>query len=216
MAEAPATPEVLETPATPETPPATVTLSKEDHDRLLSDKARSDARATEAQRRGDRLEQAPRTGQGQGRFNPPSPATPPPANGDVEAVAAEQAEIVRQGLMVIAIDPEFRELLDSDSTLRSMLTANPLGLLPMLAKDAVDADDAIALVKENLASRKAALKTSTTTPTPQPVTPPTPASPGVNIASVDKDEAYEKARSNPHTEQALAGMIKAKMAQRGK
>lgn len=192
----PATP-----PATPATPAAeSVTLTKEAHDKLVRDAAR----ASEAQSRADRLEAARR--RNPGHFTPQPPATPPSPE-DAAARAAEEDRKAERGLLSLAVDPAFREVLDADQTLRDMLTRNPLAVLPVLAPDAIDAEDAISLVREALNKRAAAKKPATPPADTPPTTPPTP--PVVpNPQDKPTDAEYEAARKHPSTEAAVAGMIK--------
>jgi len=197
----PATPPAIPTP-TPQG--EVVTLKKEEHEQLVKDAAR----ASSAQSRADRLENlAKRHGLlGGGHFKPQTPATPP-SKEDQEAAAAEEDQKAKSGLMALAIDPIYREVFDADPTLRDLITKNPLAVLPILAPDALDADDAVALVKEALAKRKPAAPPATP-PTP-PATPPAPPAGGVNPPGSDVPDAeLEAARKIPNTENAIAGMVK--------
>jgi len=204
--------------ATPATPAAeTVTLSKEAHDQLVKDAAR----APEAQSRADRYEGILKKNGllgGSGHFKPAAPVTPPSPE-DKAAQAAEEDRKAERGLIALALDPAYREVLDKDLTLRELLTKNPLAILPVLAPDALDADDAVSLVREALNKRKAPPANPPANPS-APSTPPTPPTPppgGVNPpASNVPNEEYEAARKNPNTESAIAGMIKAKTKAGGK
>lgn len=197
----PATP-----PATPAVPPAeTVTLPKEEADRLRRDAARG----AEAQSRADRLEAARR--RNPGHFAAQPPATPPSADEAAQRAADEDRKAER-GLLSLAVDPVFRELFDADQTLRDMLTKNPLSVLPIYASDAIDAEDAVSLVREALNKRADGLKKPVTppadTPPTPPVTPPTPPPGGINPSDKPLDAEYEAARKIPSTEKAVAEMIK--------
>lgn len=188
-------------------PEESVTLDKKAHDQLIRDAAR----ASEAQSRADRYEGILKKNGllGGSHFKPRTPATPPSAE-EQQAAAAEEDRKAERGLMALALDPAFRDVLDADPTLRQMITTNPLAVLPLLAPDALDADDAIGLVKEALGKRKPAPAAPATPPAtpPAPATPPTPPAGGVNPPSKDVDEEYEAARKLPNTESAIAGMIK--------
>lgn len=193
-------------PVAPPTIPATetVSLSKEEHAQLLKDAARS----SEAQGRADRFENILKKNGllGGGHFKSVTPATPPTPEERQAAAAGEDLKAER-GLLALALDPVYREVLDKDPTLRDLLTKNPLAILPMFAPDALDADDAVSLVKEALNRRKSV-------PPPTPLTPPTLPTPPVGaINANDKpvNEAVEVARKIPNTERAVAGMIGARL-----
>lgn len=205
--------------ATPAIPAAeTVSLSKEEHEKLVRDAAR----APEAQSRADRYEGILKKNGllgGSGHFRPaPAPAAPVSPE-DKQAAAAEEDRKAERGLISLALDPAYREVLDKDQTLRDLLTKNPLAILPVLAPDALDADDAVSLVREALNKRKAPPANPPANPS-APSTPPTPPTPppgGVNPPSSSvPNEEYEAARKNPKTEDAIAGMIKAKTKAGGK
>jgi hypothetical protein len=185
-----------------------VTLSKEAHDQL----ARDAARASSNQRKADLYDRL--HGKSGSHFKPQQPATPPTPDEQAAAGAAEDRK-AEHGLLAIAADPAFREVLDADPTLRNLLTSNPLAVLPMLAADALDADDAIALVKDALSKRKPALATPAT---PAPATPAAPTIPPANPNPKDTpvNEGVEAARKNPNTEGAIAGMLKARLGSQTK
>ena len=137
----------------------------------------------------------------------------PPTQEEVQAHANAEDKKAERGLLAIAADPAFREVLDSDPTLRDLLITNPLAVLPMLANDALDAEDAITQVKEALTSRKKPA-TPPATPPAAPATPPAPPAGGINPpADTPPNEAYESAKKNPNTEHAIAGMVAAKLGQ---
>lgn len=205
----PSTPPVATPPATPPvTPPATVTLTKEEHDKLVG-------RATGNQRKADLYDR--HVGKnGRGHFSGSAPATPPTPE-EIAASGADEDRKAERGLVAIAADPAFRTALDADPTLRDLFIKNPLAVLPILAPDALDADDALSLVKDALKERAPA---APVTPPAPPATPPTPpAAPptgGINPpASAPVDEEYESHRKNPNTENALAGMIGNKLKRMG-
>lgn len=197
----PATP-----PATPALPAAEmVSLSKEAHEQLVRDAART----SEAQSRADRYENLLKKNGllGGGHFRPAPSATPPTPEERQAAAAGEDLKAER-GLIALALDPIYREVLDKDPTLRDLLTKNPLAILPVFAPDALDADDAVLLVKEALNKRKVV------TPPATPPIPPAPATPpagGINPSDKPVNEEVEAARKNPKTENAIAGMIGARL-----
>jgi hypothetical protein len=197
---APAATPAAPAPATPEM----VSLTKEAHDQL----ARDAARASANQRKADLFDRI----QG-GRGNHFKPAPAPAAAPSPEEAAqhgAEEDRKAERGLLALAADPAYREALDADPTLRDLLTKNPLAVLPVLAADALDADDAISLVKEALNKRKpvSAPATPAVPPAPAPVTPPVGP---VNTADQPVNEEVELARKNPNPESAIAGMIGARL-----
>lgn len=200
---------------------ATVTLSKEEHAQLQKDASRARSNQSKADRY-DRLSKAGRISQ----FNNPAPAGGESSDDDerAEAAVAEDRK-AEKGLMALAADPAYREALDTDPTLRQMLTTNPLSILPMFAPDALDAEDAISLVKEELSKRNETAKNAKQPPKPND--PPaddkkkddkgsTPPAGGVNPPSgTTPDAEYEDARKNPNTESAISGMIKVGLKRQG-
>ncbi len=211
MSEA-ATPAVPKTdaPVAPAATPAanaaeTVTLSKEAHDQLVKDAAR----APEAQSRADRYANILKKNDllGGGHFKPATPATPPTPE-ERQAQAADEDRKAERGLLGIALDPAYREVLDKEPLLRDMLTRNPLAILPVLAPDALDADDAVSLVREALNKRKPAPTFPVTPPATPPATPPHGA---VNPNDKPVNEEVEAARKIPNTERAVAGMLGARL-----
>jgi len=114
------------------------------------------------------------------------------------------------GLISIAIDPKYREILDNDPTLRDLFTKNPLAVLPILAPEALDAEDAIELVKDKLDEKLISIKSKKEEiiTSEKKEDKPTPPEGGLNVASEEVDVKYEEAKKNPNTESALAGMIK--------
>lgn len=208
---------------------STVTLTKEEHDKLV--KAEQDLKIAQdlqaqADKRANRLQNKL---SGSGRFTPPAlNASGQPVAPDPAVAADAEDRKAERGLMGIAIDPKYREVFDADPTLREMITRNPLGVLPLLANDAVDADDALDLVREKLDEKLTSLKTSKrivdqtppSTPSDKPNQPPAaPAVPpqgGVNVNSAEESEAYKEARKIPNTEVAIASMVKQKIGMRKK
>lgn len=197
-------------PATPAATPSngnqseTVVLSKEEVEQLRRDAARS----SEAQSRADRFENILKKSGllGGGHFKSTTPATPPTPE-ERQAAAVDEDRKAERGLLAIALDPAYREVLDKEPLLRDMFTKNPLAILPVLAPDALDADDAISLVKEALDKRKPAPMP----PATPPATPSTPPVGAVNANDKPVNENVEAARKLPNTEHAIAGMIGAKL-----
>lgn len=200
----------VEAPIAPAATPAInaadlVNLSKEAHDQLVRDAAR----ASEAQSRADRYEGILKKNGllgGSGHFKPAAPVTPPTPE-ERQAAGTDEDRKAERGLLAIALDPAYREILDKDATLRDILTKNPLAILPVFAPDALDADDAVSLVKEVLNKRKLV----STPPATPPATPPTPPVGAINAQDKPVNEAVEAARKNPNTERAVAGMIGARL-----
>lgn len=188
-------------PTAPPIEPEKVTLTKEQHDQL----ARDAARARSLQSKADRYDKL--VGKGGSHFKPSTPVTPPTSEEIAESAAAEDRKAER-GLLAIAADPVYRAVLDADPTLRNLLTSNPLAVLPMYAADALDADDAISLVKEALVALQKPATPPATPPETPPVTPPTG---GVNPNDTPVNAEVEAARKNPNPERAIAGMIGARL-----
>lgn len=180
-------------------PSEQVTLTKEEVDQLKRDAAR----ASNNQRKADLYDRV--VGKN-GHFKPQAPAAPPSEDERQVAAAAEDRKAER-GLLALAADPAFREALDTDPTLRDLLVKNPLAVLPMLAPDALDADDAVSLVKEALNRRKPV----TPPPVIPPSSPPTPPTGAINPNDKPANEEVETARKLPNTEKAIAGMIGARL-----
>lgn len=194
--------------ATPATPPEKVSLDKTAHEQLVRDAAR----ASEAQSRADRYEgMLKKNGLlGGGHFKTAVPVTPLTPE-ERQAQAADEDRKAERGLMGLALDPSYREVLDKDITLRDMLTKNPLALLPVLAPEALDAEDAVSLVKAALEKRK---------PTTPPATPPaalpeTPPAGAINTQGEMANEQVEAARKLKNTEGAISGMIGARLKSMG-
>ena len=198
-----ATPEVVIPPATPPVVPptgeTTVTLSATEVEQLRRDSAR----AAKAQSELDRYKRE--HGIESGRFARAAvPAPVPPTVEELSQQAASEDRKAERGLVAIALDPSFREVFDKDATLRDLFAKNPLGVLDILAPEALDADDAITLVKEALNARKTPAKAVVT---PAPVVPPTP--PVVSTPAMGTvDERIAEAKKIPGTQQAIAAMIK--------
>lgn len=184
-----------------------VSLSKEEHAQLVKDAAR----ASEAQSRADRYEGLlKRNGLlGGGHFKQATPTTPPTPE-ERQAQGAAEDEKAKTGLLSLALDPVYREVLDKDPTLRDLLTKNPLAVLPVYAPDALDADDAINLVKGELNKRKS-VPAPATPPAPPANPPATPPVGAINANDKPVNEEVEAARKIPNTERAIAGMIGAKL-----
>jgi len=207
-------------PVTPAgTPPETVTLNKEEADQLRRDAARASGNQSKA----DRYDRLVGSGKITGHFKTTVPATPPSKEEQDEAAAAEDRK-AEKGLMGLALDPAYREVLDADPTLRSLLITNPLLILPMYAPDALDAEDALALVKEKFSAKASEMKAKGGTPPATPTTPPAtpatssaiPPSGAVNPpGAITPDAEYEAARKLPNMEHAIAGMVKSGLKKLG-
>lgn len=199
-----ATPAPAAAPAPAAVTPETVTLTKEAHDQL----ARDAARASGNQRKADLWDRT-NGGKGNGHFRAPAAPAAAPSADDAAAAASAEDRKAERGLLALAADPALRAVLDADPTLRALLTTNPLAVLPMYANDALDADDAVTLVKEALLKRAAPA-----TPAVPPSTPPaTPPAGAVNPPDKPVQEEVENARKLPNTEDAVAGMIGARVKQ---
>lgn len=198
-------------PATPGENGEKVTLTKEEYDQMSRDAARAKTNQSKADRF-DRL-----YGKAGVFGNRPQPSAQQPTAEERAEQAAEEDKKAERGILAIAANPDYREILDADPTLRNLMLTNPLAVLPMYANDALDAEDAISMVKEALNSLKKPTTPSTppNPPANNPV-PPTPPAGGINpTGEKSVDEDYENARKNPNTEQALAGMIKAGIKKMG-
>lgn len=197
----PATPGA--TPANPQ--PETVTLDKKAHDQLVKDAARASTAQSDADRYKNQLQKHGLIGGG--HFKPATPATPPTPE-ERQAAGAEEDRKAEKGLIALALDPIYREVLDKDPTLRDLLVKNPLAVLPILAPEALDADDALTLVKDALNKRKPVAPPATPPTPPAPATPPVGA---INANDKPVNEAVEAARKLPNTERAIAGMVGARL-----
>lgn len=216
-AATPATPAAPAPAAAPATQPESVTLTKEQYDQMQRDASRARTNQSKA----DRYDRIMKNG---GSHFAQSPAAPvnPPTEEERATKAAEEDRKAERGLMALAVDPAFREVLDTDPTLRDLITQNPLAILPTMAPDALDAEDAISLVKEKLQEKADKLKAGKTPETPAtppatPATPPaTPPAGGVNPPSATVPDAeYEAARKIPGTESAIQSMIKVGLKRTG-
>ena len=122
----------------------------------------------------------------------PAPAAPADG-GDDGAAEDEKAKGLLQG---IALDPEYRDVLDANPILKDMLLRNPLSVLPLYASEAIDAEDAEGLVKEHLAGLKSKLPPANPAPAnPAPKKEDTPPAGGENSVfgkEVGKVDANDK------------------------
>jgi hypothetical protein len=212
-AETPAVPAATPAPAPAATPaPAaepvaevTVTIPKSQLDQLAKDAAR----ASGNQRKADLFDRHFPNGAG-ARFQPATPA-PAPSADEMRSQAEAEDRKAERGLIAIAASPEFREILDADPTLRDLMVKNPLAVLPLLAPDALDADDALSLVKDALNGRKK--PEAPATPAAAPAAPTDVPKPGAVTTPTDQTmhEAVEEARKIPNTEGAIAKMIGVKI-----
>ncbi len=195
-----------------------ITLTKSEHEALIAKGAEVEtARNLQAQadKKSARLEKLLNRG---GVHSFAKNTTTPPADngaGNLTRDELDEKGIVEdrkaeKGLVAIAMNPKYREIFDADSTLRNLLSTNPLGVLPVLAPDALDAEDALELVTEKLDALLA--KSKPPVVTPPVVTPPTPPVGAANPSNVELDSKYEEAKKIPNTENALASMIKVGMS----
>ena len=201
------------TPATEATPaaatPATeekVTLTKAEHDQLRRDAARAASLQSKADRF-DRLQRSP----GQRFAKVEKPAEP--SEEEKLAKATEEDRKAERGLTSLLADPTYRELLDKDETLRQTLVKTPLAVLDLYAPDAIDAEDAMILVKEALNKRLSAMKESEApakTEQPPATDKPAPGSATAPNVAVE-NPAYEAAKKLSNPEAAVVGMLKARM-----
>jgi len=168
-----------DTPATSQQEPEMVSLSKEEVNQLK----KQAAIASTAQRKADRLEKlVGRRTQGSFATKPTPEQITPPTQEELNVQGMEEDRKAKDGLIRLALDPKYRELFDNDSTLRDMLTVNPLGLIPALAPNALDAEEAIDLIKENFDGRLEAKVPSAETQPPVTEVPATPPTGGVNVS----------------------------------
>lgn len=205
--EVPVTPEAPVTPdaaATPATAAEQVTLSKAEHDQLLTQAAR----AAEAQSRADRLTLQLRSQRGSTLPDPKETPQVDRTNGAEEDAKAER-ELLR-----LASDPELRTVLDADTTLRDLIRKNPIALVPIYAPDAIDAEDAVSQVRARLLERKPKETPKAPDPVDQSLT--VPPVGGVNTPERGVESAIDTARKNPDAMGAALGMLNAKLNLSGK
>lgn len=201
--DAPVTPAA--TPAT--TQPESVTLTKEQHDQLARDAARARANQSKADRY-DRMMS------GGSHFHAQAPVTPPTEEERAEKAQQEDRKAER-GILSLAGESKYRALFDADPTLHEMFRKNPLSVLPLLAPEALDAEDAMSLITEKLDERLTRLAPATPAAPKEEPKPATPPAGGVNTQTDLPNEEYEAARKLPGTEQAIAGMVRAGLKRMG-
>lgn len=205
-----AAPDAAQATPTKPTEGETVTIPKSEHEQL----SRDAARAASAQSRADRLEKV--YGRSNGNFRTPVEKAPEPTKEERDTQAVEEDRKAERGLLGIALDPAYREVLDADPTLRNIFTKNPLAVLPLLAPDALDAEDAMTLVKEKLEERKNGLKKpEPKKEEPNKKAPSSPPAGGINATATEVNEQYEAAKKLPGVENAIAGMVKANLKKFG-
>lgn len=190
-----------------------VVLTKEQHDKLVTDAAATtEARRLQGQADARAARLAAALGKGGSHFGAPAEAKPAPTKEEREEYAAGEDRKAAQGLQRLAIDPRFREALDADPTLMGLFQNSPLAVLPLLAPDALDAEDAIGLVTTKLTEKVAAIAAAkAASVVVAPVVKPadtTPPAGIVNTRTTQQNEEYEAARKSPNVENAVAGMIK--------
>ena len=189
-----------------------ITLTKSEHEALIAKGAEVEtARNLQAQadKKSARLEKLLNRG-GVHSFAKNTTTPPEDNGGDADEKGIVEDRKAEKGLVAIAMNPKYREIFDADSTLRNLLSTNPLGVLPLLAPDALDAEDALELVTEKLDALLA--KSKPPVVAPPVVTPPTPPVGAANPSNVELDSKYEEAKKIPNTENALANMIKVGMS----
>lgn len=181
----------------------TVTLTEEEHQRLQRDAAR----AAEAQSRADRLERIAKRSSGKKTDGQDDQED---SEDDGGRNAAKEDRKAERGLMRLAADPAYRELLDGDQTLKDLLLNNPLAALSIYAPEAMDAEDGIGLIREvldkRLASKKPATPSTAQTPATAPKVAPNPAAQPADEQVLN--EEFEAAKKDPNTERAVASMIR--------
>lgn len=193
-------------PVAPVATPAeenTVVLKKEEHDQLKRDAARTAASDRENKRL-RKLAGLDETGHFPARKAQPVPT--PPSEEDAQAQALAEDRKAADGLRRIAIDPQFRKVLDADQTLAALFKDNPIAVLPLLAPDALDAEDALELVTEKLTERLTKITEAEKPPVNPPPAPVVPPAGAPNAQPTDA--AYEDAKKIPNTDKAITEMIK--------
>jgi len=88
-----------------------------------------------------------------------------------------------------------------------LLINNPLAVLPLLADDAINAEDAITLVKASLDKRKKPVEAKPADTQTPPVGKLNQVPPIANPAPETTDADYESARKQPNLESAIASMV---------
>jgi hypothetical protein len=213
----PATPAETTPETTPQTPAATpgekeestVTLSKEEHAQLLRDQARAGTN----QRKADLYDRT--VGKNGNAFKPSAPPVVlTPDEKEQQGILEDQK--AQRLLTGVALDPKYRDLLDADPTLRGLLVNQPLAVIPLLAPDALDAQDALELVQAQLDERLEALKAKITPATTEATPETAPPAGAVNTQTADKDAELEAARKIGNTEGAIASMVKVGLKHIGK
>lgn len=199
--------------------PEKVTLTKEEHDKLVTDAAgikKAEARQAASDRKTSRLEKLLGLKGKSSHFNK-TPSGDKPSEEEMEEAQNQQAieedNKAKQGIMALAVDPIYREVLDADPTLRNLFVTNPLGALPLLAPDAVDAEDAIGLVKDVLQTRAGEIKEKVDKEKKEKENsenkpPESPPAGGVNPPNQETNAVIEAHKKDPNTERSIAGMIK--------
>jgi hypothetical protein len=187
-----------------------VQVSKEKLDQLERDAARAATAQREADAARRKAALYDRT-MGKGLASPFSrqaaPVAAPTEDEQREQASREDAKAERL-IMRLAAEPKYRALLDSDPTLRDLMVNNPLAVLPTLAPDAIDAEDALALVTEKLDARL----TTINAPAPAAPAPATVPAPAVNTPSKSVEERVVEAQKAPHLRDAIAGSLAARLS----
>lgn len=181
-----------------------VKVSKEKLDQLERDAARAATNQRKAALY-DRLS-------GKGPASPfaakAAPAAAPTEDEREEASRREDMKAERL-IMRLAAEPKYRAILDADTTLRDMMMNNPLAVLPVLAPDALDAEDALSLVTEKLDQKLSAIQAQKPAAT-------APAAPATEeqkkpAETMTVEQRVEEASKGKHLESSVAGMIRARL-----
>lgn len=204
------TPAVAPAAAPAETNADMVQVSKEKLDQLERDAARAataQREAAEARRKAALYDRTMGKSHASPFSRQPAPAAAPTEEEMREQASREDAKAERL-IMRLAAEPKYRALLDADPTLRDLMVNNPLAVLPALAPDAIDAEDALALVTEKLDARL----TTISTPAPVAPAPATAPAPAVDATKKSVDERVAEAQKAPHLRDAIAGTIAARLS----
>jgi len=189
---APAAADTVVPPAAPEG--ETVTIKKTDFDAMTGRQSTLDKQEARINRKLAKLGGGSHFG---GQPVQPAPAPAPAPAGDDDGSAEDRKAV--DGLRALALKPEFREVLDAEPTLRELFVSNPLALLPIIAPDAFDAEDAIGLVTEELERRAALIK-------PAPAAPAAPAPvvvPPAGVVNLSDGAVGEEAKEDPEYQAAV-------------
>lgn len=209
--DAPATAPATAPADTPATAVETVTLPKADVERLKAQTSTADAKVA----RYEKVLKLNGIDPAIGAFHvkPPKPADAPATAPATDEAFSAEATKAKDGLLGLALNPVYRDVLDANPDLKSILVQNPLALLPIYAKDALDGEDAVTLVEDELKRRLGTMKPAPTTPPATTTdTPPVPPKVPVNVLSAEKQDSYKELEKKGD----VAGMIAMRMNPGGK